>query len=130
MEHSMLIAAPMLQQLTPTDQHHRRCPSCRRRTDPHQAVTPQDEIASCSWSMPSPWVQRLKHRRLMSEAGERQVSEQTDELLQVRPPMRQRVELLLVLLERRRQADQTLEPTRRLHAGSDTMYRVSSDLYE
>jgi hypothetical protein len=127
MEHSMSIAASMLQ-LKSTDQHHRRCPSCRCSADPHQAVTPHDEIASCSWSMPSPWVQRLKDRRLMSEAA--QDSERTDELLQVRPPMRQGEKLLLALLERSQQADQTLESMRRLHAGSDTMYRVSSDLYE
>jgi hypothetical protein len=126
----MSTAAPLLQQLKSTDQHHRRCPSCRRRTDPQRVVTPLDEIASCSCSMPSPWVQRLKHWRLMSEAGQGQVSERTNEPLQVRPPMRQEEELMLVLLERSQQADQTLETMTRLHAGSDTTYRVSSDLYE
>jgi hypothetical protein len=81
--------------------------------------------------MLSPSVQRLEHRRLRSEAAQEQVSELTDELLQVRPPMHQGEKLLLVLLERRRQqADQTMESMRRLHAGSDTTYRVNSDLYE
>jgi hypothetical protein len=127
----MSTAAPMLQQLKTNDQHHRRCPSCRLRTDPQRSVTPHDEIASCSWSMPSQWMQRLKHCRLMSEGRQGQVSERTDELLQVRPPMRQGEELLLALPERRQQADQTLEGMMtRLHAGSDTTYRVNSDLYE
>jgi hypothetical protein len=126
----MSTAAPLLEQLKSTDQHHRRCPPCRRWADPQRSVTPQDEIASCSWSMPSHWAQRLEHSRPMPETRQEQASERTDELLQVRPPMRQGEKLLLVLLERRRQADQTLETMRRLHAGSDTMYRVSSDLYE
>jgi hypothetical protein len=123
MERSMSIAAP-LPQLKSTDQHHRRCPSCRCSTDQQRALTPHDEIASCSWSMPSPRVQRLKHWRLMSEARQGQVSERTDEMLQVRPLMRQEELLLLVLLERRRQADQTLESMRRLHAGRDTTYPI------